>query len=256
MIVVFREDDYQCGTVRDVREFRYSRDVFDEECIEALHPENVVVGFFDQKFDEEHPERGALMRGPAVQSWRIDLKNLKFSPTSGKVTCVVRNLAGDDDGSDLAIWAHQRAIKTKRVIPMRTKVTFSSQSPENLWSVPIKSVDGKTIYFLSLVEDTDLEHHPITIELKMRRSGYKPDGANLLDPTGIRHGLQAYDFAADDLAQGVQKSAFGEKRTVRLKDVGLVVQIAVLKAAVCGISTRSHQIDSLELQIDVNNYTP
>ena len=90
----------------------------------------------------------------------------------------------------------------------------------------------------------------------MRHSGYKPDGANLLDPTGIRHGLQAYDFAVDDLAQGVQKSAFGEKRTVRLKDLGLVVQIAVSEAAVSPISTGSHQIDSLEPQIEVNNYIP
>jgi hypothetical protein len=113
MIVILQDVNDRCGTVRDVREFQYSHDGFDEECIEALHPENVVVGFFDQKFDEQHPERGALMRGPAVQSWRIDLKNLKFSPTSGKVTCVVQNRAGEDDGSDLAIWAHQRAIKKK-----------------------------------------------------------------------------------------------------------------------------------------------
>lgn len=113
MIVVFRDHNYKCGTVRDVREFHYSREVFNEECIEALHPENVAVGFFDQKFDEDHPERGALFRGPAVKSWRIDLKNLKFAPTSGKVTCVVENLACEDDGSDLAIWAQQRAMKTK-----------------------------------------------------------------------------------------------------------------------------------------------
>jgi len=113
MIVVFQSVNDKCGTVRDVRVFHYSHDEFDEECVEALHPENVVVGFFDSKFDEDHPERGALMRGPAVQSWRIDLKNLKFSPTSGKVTCVVENDAGEDDGSDLAIWAHQRAMKAK-----------------------------------------------------------------------------------------------------------------------------------------------
>jgi hypothetical protein len=113
MIVVYRDENDHCGTVRDVREFQNSHDVFDEECIEALHPEHVAVGFFEQKFDLEHPERGALMSGPAVQSWRIDLKNLKFSPTSGQVTCVVRNHAGDDDGSDLATWAHQRAMKKK-----------------------------------------------------------------------------------------------------------------------------------------------
>jgi hypothetical protein len=79
---------------------------------------------------------------------------------------------------------------TKRIIPVRTKVRVSSLSPDSLWSVPIKSIDGKTLYFLSLVKDTDLQNHPITIEIVLQRSGYKPDGANLLDPTGIRHGLQ------------------------------------------------------------------
>lgn len=113
MIVVLRGVNDKCGTIRDVREFHYSRAQFDEECIEDLHPENVVVGFFDPKFDQNHPERGARMRGPAIQSWRIDLNNLKFSPTFGNVTCVVENLAGDDDGNDLAILAHQRVLKTK-----------------------------------------------------------------------------------------------------------------------------------------------
>ncbi len=113
MIVVFanERDKDDCGSVRDAREFKYSQDVFDEECIEALHPENVVVGFFDQKFEPNDTKNVALMRGPAVKSWRIDLKNLKFLPTSGKVTCVLENRLGDDDGSDLAIWAHQRAVK-------------------------------------------------------------------------------------------------------------------------------------------------
>jgi hypothetical protein len=144
----------------------------------------------------------------------------------------------------------------QRIIPLRIRATFSSRTPENLWSVPIKSIGAKTVYFLSLVNDTDLNHHPITIELVLRRSGYKPGGANLLDPTGVRHGLQAYDFAADDLAQGVEKSAFGEKRTLHLKTLGLVVQIDISKASVSPIPTGRHQIDSLELQIEVNNYNP
>jgi hypothetical protein len=123
MIVVYADDfdKDHCGSVRDAREFHYSKDGFDPECIELLHPENVVVGFFDQKFDPDHLERPALMRGPAVQSWRIDLKNLKFLPTSGQVTCVVPNghaNHGNDDGSDLATWAHQRVMK-KNSLPVR-----------------------------------------------------------------------------------------------------------------------------------------
>lgn len=113
MIAVYADDfdKDHCGSVRDAREFQYSKDVFVPECIELLHPESVAVGFFDQKFDPDRLERRALMRGPAVQSWRIDLKNLKFLPTSGQVTCVVENYAGANDGSDLASWAHQRVTK-------------------------------------------------------------------------------------------------------------------------------------------------
>src|SRR6266853_3391062 len=47
MIVVYPDGEYKCGTVRDAREFKYSHEVFDEECIEIHNPENVVVGFFD-----------------------------------------------------------------------------------------------------------------------------------------------------------------------------------------------------------------
>ena len=86
-----------------------------------------------------------------------------------------------------------------------------------------------------------------------RTESAKTDASNLLDPTGRRHGLQAYDFAADDLAQGVQKSAFGEKRTVSLKNLGLVLEIAVSRAAVSPVSGSRYQIDALELQIEANN---
>ena len=54
----------------------------------------------------------------------------------------------------------------------------------------------------------------------------------------------------------MQKSAFGEKRTVSLKGLGLVVQITVSKATVSPISTGSHQIDELDLQIEVENLNP
>jgi hypothetical protein len=96
----------------------------------------------------------------------------------------------------------------------------------------------------------------VTLELVLRHPSDKTDAPNLLDPTGSRHGLQAYDFAADDLAQGVQKSAFGEKRTVSLKKSGLVVRIAVSKATVSPISAGNYQLDALDLQIEVDNSNP
>jgi hypothetical protein len=116
--------------------------------------------------------------------------------------------------------------------------------------------DGRTVYALSLEPDFDVRHHIVTLELVLRHSTDKSDAPNLLDPTGSRHGLQAYDFAADDLAQGVRKSAFGEKRTVPLKSLGLVLRIAISKAAVSPISAGNHQLDALDLEVEVDNLNP
>jgi hypothetical protein len=122
--------------------------------------------------------------------------------------------------------------------------------------VPVKASDGSTVYVLALEPDFDVEHHAVTLELVLRHSGDKTDAPNLLDPTGRRHGLQAYDFAANDLARGVQKSAFGEKRTVSLKSLGLVVRIVVSKASVSPISAGNYQLDALDLQVEVDNLDP
>lgn len=96
----------------------------------------------------------------------------------------------------------------------------------------------------------------ITVELTLRHAGDKDDAANLLDPTGKRHGLRAYDFAADDLAEGAQKSVFGKERTIPLTNVGLVIRITILNAVVSPISGTFHQLDTLELQIELDNSNP
>ena len=155
-----------------------------------------------------------------------------------------------------AIAAFASAPTEPPVIPLRTSATFSAQSLENRSSIPIKFPDGNTAYLLSLEPDFDRGHHVITVELTLRHAGDKADAANLLDPTGKRHGLQAYDFAADDLAEGAQKSAFGKERTVSLKNLGLVIRITILKAVVSPISGSHHQLDALELQIEVDNSNP
>jgi hypothetical protein len=143
-----------------------------------------------------------------------------------------------------------------QIIPLRTNATFSAQAPEKRWSVPIESANGSGAFVLSLEPDFDVGHHVVTIELVLRRSGDKSDAQNLLDPTGRRHGLQPYDFAADDLARGVQKSAFGGKRTVSLKSLGLVVRIVVSKATVSPISAGNYQLNALDVQIEVDNSNP
>jgi len=68
--------------------------------------------------------------------------------------------------------------------------------------------------------------------------------------------LQPYDFAADDLANGVQKSAFGQKRTVVLKNLGLVVAITVANASINPTSAGHYQIAVLNLEIQIDNFNP
>jgi hypothetical protein len=145
------------------------------------------------------------------------------------------------------------AVAKLLIIPLRTSVTFSAQSSESRWSVPIKSTDGRAVYVLSLEPDFDVRHNVVTLELVLRHPHDKSDTTNLLDPTGRRHGLQAYDFAANDLAQGVQKSAYGERRTVSLKNLGIVLRIVISKATVNTISPGNSKIDELDLQVEVDN---
>ena len=143
-----------------------------------------------------------------------------------------------------------------RISPLQTIATFTSKASKDRWSVSVKSTDGTTAYVLSLEPDFDVGHHPVTLELVLHRPGDRADGSNLLDPTGIRHGLQAYDFAADDLARGPQKSAFGENRTIPLNSLGLVVKINVSKAVVSQISPGSYQLDGLGIRIKIEAATP
>jgi hypothetical protein len=148
------------------------------------------------------------------------------------------------------------AAASPRIVPLRTNVSFPSESAVNRWSVPIKTTDGRTVYFLSLQPDFSVGHLLAALTLVLHRSGDKADAPNLLDPMGTWHGIQPCDFVANDLAQGVQKSVFGERRTVPLKSLGLVVRISVSKATVSPISASNYQLDALDLQIEVDNSNP
>ena len=73
----------------------------------------------------------------------------------------------------LATLGLSNATAKPRIVPLRTSATFSAQSPENRWSVPIKSPDGSTAYVLSLEPGFDVGHHVVTLELLLRRPGDK-----------------------------------------------------------------------------------
>jgi hypothetical protein len=145
------------------------------------------------------------------------------------------------------------AAAKPRIIPVRTSVSFSPYSSKDRWSFPIKTADGSTVYVLSLDQDFSDGNHLAVVTLVLHRFADKLGAQNLLDPPGIWHGIQPCDFVANDLAYGIQKSVFGEKRIIPRKDLGLVVRIAASTATVSPTSNGDYQLDAITLQIEVDN---
>jgi hypothetical protein len=158
MIVLYADQNDKCGSIHDAREIRNSHDVFADDCTDVLHVEEIVVGLFDQKFDPNHPLR-QLMRGPAVQSWKIDLKTFKFLwKSTTLVTCRARTGIDDDSSGDLATWARDRVVnasgvgREKIVIRMlngKNRKPIHDEIP-NVWlcsSGPINGLRGSTLGF-------------------------------------------------------------------------------------------------------------
>ena len=152
--------------------------------------------------------------------------------------------------------AKAQNLEKQAVRALQTTATFSAQSAEKHWSVPIKSADGNTAYVLSLEPDFDVGHNVVLLELVLHRPGDKREAPNLLARTRRYHGLQPFYFNADDLAQGAQKSIFGARRTLTLKDLGMVVRLAILEATASAISTGNYRLDALDLQIEIANSNP
>jgi hypothetical protein len=138
------------------------------------------------------------------------------------------------------------------VVPLRTSATFTARQPERRWSVPIRASDGHVAYILSLEPDFDVGGHVVTVELVLRRAAAKDDAPDLL--RGNLHGLQPPDFAANDLAHGVKDSVYGEKRTMSLTKLRLLLRVVVTDATVSPNPTiGGYQLDRLTLHIEVDN---
>jgi hypothetical protein len=143
-----------------------------------------------------------------------------------------------------------------RIVPLRTNMIFSAHAKQKYSSAVIRSINGREIYALSLEPDFDVGHHVVRLELMLRWLGDTTNARNLLDATGREHGLQSFDFAADDLARGVSKSAFGENRTVLLRNLGLIVRVNRLPVAVSPVAAGQYQLEHLEVQIRIDNLIP
>ncbi len=170
--------------------------------------------------------------------------------------------------------SHQLSAQP-RIVPVQTTASFSIESADSPWSVPIKTTDGRTAYVLSLEPWRDVGKRLIGADLVLRRAQARSGSSNLLEPTGNWHGLQAYDFLGRDLAQGTQKTAFGEQRTIVVKRLGFKVHIALLSAKVSPLpllgdpppcdrvpkpnppcEPSAFQLDSLVLNVTIENTTP
>jgi hypothetical protein len=103
VIVQYNDDTDQCGTVRDAIESQPTDTSFVWDCVDKRNPSAVVVGTW--------PSGQQSTSGPAVEAWRIDLRQLKFDRLTGSVSCSAPSYAGIDEGDDLATWARKRAIK-------------------------------------------------------------------------------------------------------------------------------------------------
>jgi hypothetical protein len=105
-IVQYGQEGDKCGVIRDVILAQHKDDSFVWECVNRRSPSAVVVG----TWPAEHPKP----RGPAVEAWRIDLKELKFirvEQASRLVYCRLERGGGNDDGLGLSDYAKKRTGK-------------------------------------------------------------------------------------------------------------------------------------------------
>jgi hypothetical protein len=104
-LVQYSSDADKCGVVRDAIESQSSDRSFVWECVDKGHPSDVVIGTWSPK----HP----AISGPAIDAWRIDLRELRFVRLNTQVACNAENYAGTDEGEDLAVLARKRAAHRK-----------------------------------------------------------------------------------------------------------------------------------------------
>jgi hypothetical protein len=105
VLVQHRTDKDTCGTIRDVIQSQPTDRSFVWECLDKRNPSAIVVG----TWPSEHPS----VSGPAIEAWRIDLKQLRFYRLKVPVVCDAGNYAGPDNGDDLANLARKRTAEQK-----------------------------------------------------------------------------------------------------------------------------------------------
>jgi hypothetical protein len=104
LIVQYEDGHDQCGIVRDLVQMKDKHTALVWNCTNPKAPKDVVVGTW--------PTRHPSASGRALEAWRIDLRQLRFSTVSEPVVCVSGPGAGADTGGDLSDMAKARPPKT------------------------------------------------------------------------------------------------------------------------------------------------
>jgi len=151
-----------------------------------------------------------------------------------------------------SFWQRQESTSTP-IIPKTIEACFSKDSGGKPWSGFIDHTTGEKAYILSLEPEYDVNKRLLGVELTLRHAGQPNNAPNLLNPTGNWHGLQAFDFNADDLVNGVSKSAFGARRAIPLEAIHIVLEVTILNAKVERAKNGIREINELKLSVAVKN---
>jgi hypothetical protein len=123
------------------------------------------------------------------------------------------------------------AATTDIVATFSTVLTYPSGSRSSVTSAVFHS-HGKA-YRFRLVPERDVAGNLFGFQLVMEGASRSPgQGPNLLDPTGRIHGYQKWDFLASEFVRGHAPPGWGDSRTIYLPNLGLEVQVSVVRFAV------------------------
>ncbi len=105
MIIEPTGDIEHCGVILDLIQIRNVAKDFEFRCFDPKAPTDVIIGTAIRK--------GSIKMVPAVDAWRIDLKEQKFVETPDRVVCSAEGWSGEDDGSDMVDAAKKYAAHGK-----------------------------------------------------------------------------------------------------------------------------------------------
>ncbi len=110
-------------------------------------------------------------------------------------------------------------IVRAEVFPVHATLVYLASSPTTP-SLKVEAIDGKS-YELALKPGLDAKDNVVVVDLVLRRVG---SDQNLLEPTGRWHGLQAFNFGANDLANGPDRAIYGATRKFLIKREKYIIE--------------------------------